>query len=71
MIAPNQKAVTALAATMNKDTSDYRRLYRDPDIVREVTKQLGEHGKKANLSKTEIPTKVRTTRRPRRKSSST
>ncbi|OQR77280.1 long chain fatty acid CoA ligase-like [Tropilaelaps mercedesae] len=59
LIAPNQKTVKALGANLNKDTSDFRRLYRDPDIVRAVLQQLTEHGKKANLSKIEIPTKIK------------
>ena len=52
-----------LASQLNKNTDDFRRLCRDPDIIRAAIELLSEHGKKANLAKTEIPTKVISMRR--------
>lgn len=58
LIVPNNKALRQLARQLNKESLTFGELCRDQEIIREVQKELGDHGKTAGLHKTEIPTKI-------------
>lgn len=58
IIAPQAKALENLAKSQGKDGWTREQLCRDPAIVAAITKAIADHGRRAKLHKTEIPTKV-------------
>lgn len=58
IMVPIQQALERLAAEIGKTEADYTRLCQDSDVVQAVLKTLSLHGKKSNLEKFEIPTKI-------------
>ncbi|RWS11375.1 long chain fatty acid CoA ligase-like protein [Dinothrombium tinctorium] len=59
LVVPNVKAIEALAKELGKEGRSMAELCRDPQINQAVLKEIVEHGKRAKLHKTEIPTKVK------------
>merc|ERR1711990_1059673 len=58
LIVPNKPILEKMASDIGKTESDYDKLCNDQDVVQMVLKALGIHGKKSNLEKFEIPTKL-------------
>lgn len=58
IIAPQAKALENLAKTQNKSHLTREQLCRDPAIVAAITKAIADHGRRAKLHKTEIPSKI-------------
>lgn len=58
IIVPQSKALRNIAKTLKKEHLGHEQLCRDPEVVRTVMTAIQEHGRKAKLLKTEIPSKL-------------
>jgi len=59
LVVPNPKSIDQLAQRLGKQSMSRSELLKDPDVIREVTNAIYEHGIKAKLHRTEIPTKIK------------
>lgn len=60
IVLPNEPATRALATQLGFDGDDkWSNLCNNATITGEITKRVIEHGKKAGLHKTEIPTAIK------------
>ncbi|KAI1305187.1 Long-chain-fatty-acid--CoA ligase 3 [Halotydeus destructor] len=60
LVIPNEHAVRALAARLGLDSgAKWPTLCKDKRLVEEVTQLVMQHGRKAALHKTEIPTRLK------------
>lgn len=60
IVLPNQPPTRVLAKQLGFDGDDkWENLCDNPKITDEITKRIMEHGKKAGLHKTEIPTAIK------------
>lgn len=58
IVCPQTKALKSIAKTLNKEHLSHEQMCRDPAIVHAVMTAIQEHGRKAKLLKTEIPSKL-------------
>lgn len=58
IVVPQAKALKAIAKSLNKEHLTHEQMCKDPAIVREVMREIQEHGKNAKLLKSEIPSKL-------------
>jgi len=58
IMVPIKNALERFATELGKTTLDYDSLCKDNDVIQAVLKVLSVHGKKTNLEKFEIPTKI-------------
>lgn len=58
IVVPQSKALKAIAKSLGKEHLSHEQLCRDPAVVRSVLSAIQEHGKKAKLLKSEIPSKL-------------
>ncbi|GAB6031144.1 hypothetical protein CHUAL_007947 [Chamberlinius hualienensis] len=59
LIVPNQRALIELGKKLEKADKTFEQLCNDPDINKEVQKQILDQSKKAKLQKFEIPEKIK------------
>lgn len=59
LISPNVKSLNEIAQLYNKTNLSFEEICKDTDVIKHVTSRVIEHGKKANLNKMEIPSKVK------------
>eukprot|EP00088_Acartia_fossae_P061730 TRINITY_DN7423_c2_g1_i1.p1 TRINITY_DN7423_c2_g1~~TRINITY_DN7423_c2_g1_i1.p1 ORF type:complete len:710 (-),score=189.52 TRINITY_DN7423_c2_g1_i1:200-2329(-) len=58
IMVPIKNALERFATELGKTSADYEELCKDNDVIQAVLKALSLHGKKTNLEKFEIPTKI-------------
>lgn len=58
IVVPQAKALAAIARSLNKEHLSHEQMCRDPEVVRSVAAAIQEHGRKARLLKSEIPSKL-------------
>ena len=59
LVVPNAKALKNLADQFGKENMSFKELCDDNLITQEVTKVIQQHGEQAQLSKREIPAKIK------------
>jgi len=57
-MVPVKSVLEKMAAELGKMEPDYDKLCKDPEVVSAVLKLFQTHGKKSNLEKFEIPTRL-------------
>ncbi|XP_023327811.1 long-chain-fatty-acid--CoA ligase 4 [Eurytemora carolleeae] len=58
IMVPIKNALEKLATELGKTEMNYERLCKDNDVIQAVLKTLSLHGKKTNLERFEIPTRI-------------
>jgi long-chain acyl-CoA synthetase len=59
LIVPNRKALTALAADMNKGSLTFAEICQDEDVIAAVRTALADHGLKSGLQRVELPSQIK------------